>query len=60
MQVLLSQVPSKIINIRFTPIRKIIRHISDGDKDIKEVVAGVSDTLLRELEGIVRLSINKI
>jgi hypothetical protein len=60
MQVLLSQVPSKIIDIRFTPVRKIIRHAGNRNKDIKEVVAGVSDTLLRELEGMVRLSINKI
>jgi hypothetical protein len=58
--VLLSQVPSKTINVRFTPIGKIIRRASNRDKDIKEVVAGVSDTLLRELENIIRLSINKI
>jgi hypothetical protein len=58
--VLLSQVPSKIIDIRFTPVGKIIRRAGDGDKDIKEVAAGVLDTLLRELEDIVRLSINKI
>jgi hypothetical protein len=58
--VLLNQVPSKIIDIRFTPIRKIIKRTSNRDKDIKEIVTGVSDTLLRELEGIVRLSINKI
>jgi hypothetical protein len=58
--VLLSQVPSKTIDIRFTPVGKIIRRIGDGDKDIKKVAASVSDTLLRELEGIVRLSISKI
>jgi hypothetical protein len=58
--VLLNQVPSKTINIRFTPIGKIIRHAGDKDKDIKEIAIGVLDTLLRELEGIVRLSINKI
>jgi hypothetical protein len=58
--VLLNQVPSKTINIRFTPVRKIIRRTGNRDKDIKEVAAGVSDTLLRELEGIVRLSISKI
>jgi histone H3/H4 len=58
--VLLSQVPSKTINIRFTPIRKIIRRAGDRDKDIKEIVAGVSDTLLKELESIIRLSISKI
>jgi hypothetical protein len=58
--VLLSQVPSKIINIRFTPIGKIIKYTSNRNKDIKEVVIGISDTLLRELEGIVRLLINKI
>jgi hypothetical protein len=58
--VLLSQVPSKTINIRFIPIGKIIRRVGNGDKNIKEIVAGVSDTLLRELEGIVRLSISKI
>jgi hypothetical protein len=58
--VLLSQVPSKTINIRFIPIGKIIRRVSNGDKNIKEIIAGVSDTLLRELEGIVRLSISKI
>jgi hypothetical protein len=58
--VLLNQVPSKTIHIRFTPVRKIIRRTGNRDKDIKEVAAGVSDTLLRELEGIVRLSISKI
>jgi hypothetical protein len=58
--VLLSQVPSKTIDIRFTPIRKIIRHTSNKDKDIKKVAASILDTLLRELEGIVKLSINKI
>jgi hypothetical protein len=58
--VLLSQVPSKTINIRFIPVGKIIKHTGNRNKDIKEVVASVSDTLLRELEGIVRLSINKI
>jgi hypothetical protein len=58
--VLLSQVPSKIINVRFIPVGKIIRHTGDRDKDIKEIAAGISDTLLRELEGIVRLSINKM
>jgi hypothetical protein len=58
--VLLSQVLSKIINIRFTPIGKIIRRANNRNKDIKEVAASVSDTLLRELEGIIRLSINKI
>jgi hypothetical protein len=57
---LLNQVPSKTIDIRFTPIGKIIRHTSDRNKNIKEIVAGVSDILLRELEGMVRLSINKI
>jgi hypothetical protein len=60
MQVLLSQVPSKTIDIKFTPIGKIIRHIGDRNKDIKEIAAGVSDTSLRELEGMVRLSINKM
>jgi hypothetical protein len=58
--VLLSQVPSKIIDIRFTPVRKIIRHTGNRNKDIKKIAAGVSDILLRELESIVRLSINKI
>jgi hypothetical protein len=58
--VLLSQVPSKIIDIRFIFVRKIIRHAGDRDKDIKEIAAGVSDILLKELEGMVRLSINKI
>jgi hypothetical protein len=58
--VLLSQVPSKTINIRFIPVGKIIRRASDKNKNIKKIVAGVLDTLLRELEGIVRLSINKI
>jgi hypothetical protein len=58
--VLLSQVPSKTINVRFIPIRKIIRYTSNGDKDIKEVIAGVLDILLRKLESIVRLSISKI
>jgi hypothetical protein len=58
--VLLNQVPSKIINIRFTPIGKIIRRIGNRNKNIKEVVAGVSDILLKELEGMVRLSISKI
>jgi hypothetical protein len=58
--VLLSQVPSKTINIRFIPIGKIIRRVGNRDKNIKEIVAGVSDTLLRELESIVRLSISKI
>jgi hypothetical protein len=60
MQVLLNQVPSKIIDIRFTPVGKIIRYASNRDKDIKEVAIGVLDTSLRELEGMVRLSINKI
>jgi hypothetical protein len=58
--VLLSQVPSKTIDVRFILIGKIIRHVSDGNKDIKKVAASVSDTLLRELEGMVRLSISKI
>jgi hypothetical protein len=58
--VLLSQVPSKTIDIRFTPVGKIIRHINDGDKDIKKVVTSVSDILLKELEGMVRLLISKI
>jgi histone H3/H4 len=58
--VLLSQVPSKIIDIRFTPIKKIIRRIGDRDKNIKKIVASVLDILLRELESIVRLLINKI
>jgi hypothetical protein len=58
--VLLSQVPSKIIDVRFTPIGKIIRRISNRNKNIKEITTGVSDTLLRELESMVRLSINKI
>jgi hypothetical protein len=58
--VLLSQVPSKTIDVRFTPIGKIIRHASNRNKDIKEIAVGVLDTLLRELEGMVRLSINKI
>jgi hypothetical protein len=58
--VLLNQVPSKTINIRFIPIGKIIRHANNRDKDIKEIVVGISDTLLKELESIVRLSINKI
>ena len=57
---LLNQVPSKTIDIRFTPIGKIIRHASDRNKNIKEVVASILDILLRELEDIVRLSINKI
>jgi hypothetical protein len=58
--VLLSQVPSKTIDIRFTPVGKIIRRTSNRNKDIKEIAAGVSDTLLKELEGMVRLLINKI
>jgi hypothetical protein len=58
--VLLSQVPSKIIDVRFTPIGKIIRRAGNRNKDIKKIAAGVSDTLLRELESIVRLSISKI
>jgi hypothetical protein len=58
--VLLNQVPSKTIDIKFIPVGKIIRRTNNRDKDIKEITAGVSDTLLRELEGIVRLSINKI
>jgi hypothetical protein len=58
--VLLSQVPSKTIDIRFTPIGKIIRRAGNRDKNIKEIVAGILDTLLRELEGIVKLLINKI
>ena len=57
---LLSQVPSKIIDIRFTPVGKIIRHTSNRDKDIKKVAVGVLDILLRELEGIIRLLINKM
>jgi hypothetical protein len=58
--VLLSQVPSKTINVRFIPIGKIIRRTGDRDKDIKEIAVGVSDILLKELEGMVRLSISKI
>jgi hypothetical protein len=58
--VLLSQVPSKTINIRFIPIGKIIKRASNRNKNIKEIIVGVLDTLLRELEGMVRLSINKI
>jgi hypothetical protein len=58
--VLLSQVPSKIIDVRFIPVGKIIRRIGNRDKDIKEVAVGVLDILLKELEGMVRLSINKI
>jgi hypothetical protein len=58
--VLLSQVLSKTINVRFTPIGKIIRHASDRNKNIKEIAVGVLDTLLRELESIVKLSINKM
>jgi hypothetical protein len=56
----LSQVPSKTIDVRFTPVGKIIRRAGNRDKNIKKIVVGVSDILLRELEGIVRLSINKI
>jgi hypothetical protein len=58
--VLLNQVPSKTIDIRFTPIGKIIRYTGNRDKDIKEIAVGVLDTLLKELEGMVRLSISKI
>jgi hypothetical protein len=58
--VLLSQVPSKTIDIRFTLVGKIIRRASNRDKDIKEVAVGILDILLRELEGMVRLSISKI
>jgi hypothetical protein len=58
--VLLNQVSSKTIDIRFIPIRKIIRRASNRNKDIKEIAVGVLDTLLKELEGMVRLSINKI
>jgi hypothetical protein len=48
------------VDVRFTPVGKIIRRAGDRDKDIKEVAAGVSDISLRELEGMVRLSISKI
>jgi hypothetical protein len=48
------------MDIKFTPIGKIIRRTSNRNKDIKKVVAGVLNILLKELEGIVRLSINKI
>jgi hypothetical protein len=58
--VLLSQVPSKTINIRFILVGKIIRRAGDRNKDVKEVATGVSDILLKKLESIVRLSINKI
>jgi hypothetical protein len=58
--VLLNQVPSKTIDIRFTSIRKIIRHTGNRNKNIKKIVAGVLDTLLRELENMVKLLINKI
>jgi hypothetical protein len=58
--VLLSQVPSKTINIRFIPVGKIIRYTGNRNKNIKKITAGVLDILLRELESIVRLSINKI
>jgi hypothetical protein len=58
--VLLSQVLNKTIDIRFILVGKIIRRTGDKNKDIKEIATGVLDILLRELEGIVRLSINKI
>jgi hypothetical protein len=58
--VLLSQVPSKTIDIRFIPIGKIIKYISNRNKDIKKIAISILDTLLKELEGIVRLSISKI
>jgi hypothetical protein len=57
---LLNQVPSKTIDVRFIPIKKIIRHTSDRNKNKKKIVVSVSDTLLKELENMVRLSINKI
>jgi hypothetical protein len=60
MQILLNQILSKTINIRFIPVGKIIRRINNRNKDIKEIAIGVSDILLRKLEGIIRLSINKI
>jgi hypothetical protein len=60
MQVLLNQVSSKIIDVKFTSIGKIIRRAGDRDKDIKEIVVSILDILLRELKGMVRLSINKI
>jgi hypothetical protein len=58
--VLLNQVPSKTIDVRFIPVGKIIRYTNDRDKDIKEITIGVLDILLRKLEGMVRLSINKM
>jgi hypothetical protein len=48
------------MDIRFIPVGKIIRHTSNRDKDIKEVAISVSDISLRELEGMVKLLINKI
>jgi hypothetical protein len=48
------------MDVRFIPVGKIIRRIGNRDKDIKEVAVGVLDILLKELEGMVRLSINKI
>jgi hypothetical protein len=48
------------MDVRFTPVGKIIRRASNRNKDIKKIVVGVLDTLLKELENMVRLSINKI
>ena len=48
------------MDVRFTPVGKIIRRVGNRDKDIKEVAAGVLDILLRELEGMVRLLISKM
>ena len=48
------------MDVRFTLIGKIIRRVGNRDKDVKKVVVSVLNTLLRELKGIVRLSISKI
>jgi hypothetical protein len=48
------------MDVRFIPIGKIIRYASNRDKDIKEIIVSILDTLLRELEGIVRLLISKM
>lgn len=57
---LLSQVPSKIVEVKFTFFKKIIKRASNREKDVKEVIASVSDISLKELESIVRLSISEI
>jgi hypothetical protein len=58
--VLLNQVLNKTVDTRFILVGKIIKRANNRNKNIKKIAAGVLDILLRKLESMVRLSINKI